>query len=57
MWLFEPIWKPEQGSGRGLLEVFSQLVSDFIEARKNFILDVLTKETVKNIIAHTQSTD
>jgi hypothetical protein len=38
---------PEQAPFRGLLEGFSQLVSDYIEACRNFILDFLHKKTVK----------
>jgi hypothetical protein len=39
---------PDQTLWRGFLEAFSQLVSDFIEASRNFILDFLHKKTAKN---------
>jgi hypothetical protein len=42
------IGKPEQASRRGFLEGFSQLVSDFIEAGRYLILNVLHKKTAKN---------
>jgi hypothetical protein len=35
------IEKPDQASRRGLLEGFSKLVSDLIEANKNFSFDIL----------------
>ncbi len=44
--------KPEQAGGSGLLEGFSQLVSDFIETSRNFILDFLHKKTDKNCESH-----
>ncbi len=51
---------PEQFPFRGLLEGFSQLVSDFIEACSNFILDFLHTKTVKKcektFSAHSKST-
>jgi hypothetical protein len=40
--------KARTNSLRGLLEGISQLVSDFIEASKNFILDFLYKKTTEN---------
>ncbi len=39
--------KAEQASWWGLLEWFSQLVSDFIEASRNFMLDVFHKKQPK----------
>ncbi len=51
--------KKEQAFWRGLLDRFSQLVSDFIEVSRNFIFDFLLKKTAKNvktISAHTKST-
>jgi hypothetical protein len=44
--------KPEQAGGSGLLEGFSQLVSDFIETSRNFLLDFLHKKTDKNSESH-----
>jgi len=41
VWFYAP--------GSGLLEVFSKLVSDFIEAIRNFILDIFTKRHPKKI--------
>jgi hypothetical protein len=38
------IRKPEHALCRGLLEGISQLVSDFIEASRNFILDFLSQK-------------
>jgi hypothetical protein len=39
---------PEQDLGSGLLEGFSQLVSEFLEASRNFIFDFLHKKTAQN---------
>jgi hypothetical protein len=39
----------------GLLEGFSQLVSDFIEASKNIILAFLPNKTAKNCDSHDPS--
>jgi hypothetical protein len=39
--------KAEQASWLGLLKWFSQLVSDFIEASRNFMLDVFHKKQPK----------
>jgi len=54
------IRKPEQVSWRVLLEWFSQLVSDFIEAAETlfwmFFLQKDRKRIVKTINAHTEST-
>jgi hypothetical protein len=51
------IRKPEQALGRGLLEGISQLVSDFIEASRIFILDFLHKKTsVKTKKPYSKST-
>jgi hypothetical protein len=47
--------KPEQAGGSGLLEGFSQLVSDFMETSRNFILDFLHKKTDKNCESHERS--
>ncbi len=41
------IRKPEQALWRGLLEGISQLVIDFLEASRNFILEFLHKKTTK----------
>jgi hypothetical protein len=52
------IRKPKQALWRGLLEGFLQLVNAFIEAERNFILDLLQKKTAKNsetISAHSKS--
>jgi hypothetical protein len=46
------IRKPEQALWRGLLEGISQIVSDFIEASRNFYLDFLYKKTTKNYENH-----
>jgi hypothetical protein len=46
---------PEQASWRVLLERFSQLVSDFIDASRNFILKFLHKKTAKNCENHQRS--
>ncbi len=40
------IRKPEQALWRGLLERISQLVSDFTEASRNYILDFLHKKKI-----------
>jgi hypothetical protein len=45
---------PEQASGSGLLEIFSQLVLNFIEESRNFNFDFLHKKqpkVVKTIIS------
>ncbi len=49
------IGKQEQASRNGLLEGFSKLVSDFIEASKNFSFDILHYERVKNCENHHHS--
>jgi len=53
-------WKPgSRFLRRGLLERFSQVVSDFIKANRNFKLGFLRKKTtkiVKTISAHSTST-
>jgi hypothetical protein len=41
-----------QKAGREVLEGISQLVIDFIEARRNFILDFLLKKTTENCENH-----
>jgi hypothetical protein len=53
------IRKPEQALWRGLLAGISQLVSDFLEATRNFILGFLQKiqlKIVQTISAHSKST-
>jgi hypothetical protein len=46
-------WKREQASRRGLLEYFSELVSDFMEASRNTFLNLHKKgNIVKSISAH-----
>jgi hypothetical protein len=50
------IRKPEQALWRGLLEGISKLlVSDFIEASRNFGFDFLHKKTTKNFENHKRS--
>ncbi len=49
------IRKPKQALWRGLLEGISQLVSDFIEASRNFILNFLHKKTTENCENHKRS--
>jgi hypothetical protein len=49
------VGKLEQASWRDLLEGFLQLVSDFIEASRNCIVDVLLKKTAKNCANHQRS--
>jgi hypothetical protein len=43
------IENPEQASWRELLEGFSRLVSDYIEANRNFSMDFIEKKTVKHV--------
>ncbi len=47
--------KPEQAVWRELLEEFSQLVSDFIEASRNLIWAFLHKKTEKRCENHQRS--
>jgi hypothetical protein len=42
------IGKPEKAPGRGFLGYFSQLVSDFKEASRKFLLEFLHKKTSKS---------
>ncbi len=51
----EAIRKPKQALWSGLLEGISQLVSDFIEASRNCILDLLHKKTTENCENHKRS--
>jgi hypothetical protein len=45
----------EEDSCRGLLEGFSKLVSDLMEASRNFILDFLHMKTIKYCEYHQRS--
>ncbi len=47
-------WKPEQTSWRGLVEGFSELVSDFIAASRNFII-FSTKRQQNLVKSHQRS--
>jgi hypothetical protein len=49
------IGKPEQATRRELLEGFSQLVSDFLEVSRNYILENFHKKTAKNSENHQRS--